>query len=69
MKMLGTVLEYSDKDALGYIEGYDEIVYLFHRIYVKDKVKLEKGDIVKFDFIFNGDKNMPYAIDIEKKEM
>lgn len=66
MKMIGKVLEYSNKDSLGYIEGYDGTVYMFHQINVKNNIELKKGDIIKFNFIINGDKNMQYAVDIEK---
>ena len=66
MKMMGKILEYNEVDSLGYIKGFDDIVYLFHQIHVKQNVHLKKGDIVKFDFSLNGD--MPYAMDIEAVE-
>ena len=50
MKMMGQILEYNDVDSLGYIKGFDDIVYLFHQIHVKQNVLLKKRDIVKFDF-------------------
>lgn len=67
MKMTGRIIEYDEVNSLGYIKGYDETVYLFHQIYVKDNITLKKGDIVKFNFSMGIDKNMPYATDIEKK--
>ena len=65
MKMMGQILEYNEVDSLGYIKGFDDMVYLFHQIHVKQNVQLKKGDIVKFDFSLNGENNMPYAMDIE----
>lgn len=68
MKMTGKVLEYSEKNSLGYIEGLDGTVYMFHQVHVKNDTKLTKDDIVKFDFSLTEDENMPYAMDIEKRE-
>lgn len=65
MKMMGKILEYNEKDSLGYIEGFDGLVYLFHQIHVKDNVQLKKDSIVKFDFSLNGEHDMPYAMDVE----
>ena len=67
MKMLGKVIEYSEKDLMGYIEGLDDIVYIFHQNQVNNNEKLELGDLVEFNFMLRGDKNMPYATDIEKR--
>jgi len=67
MKMTGKVLEYSEENSLGYIEGFDGIVYLFHQIEVKNNVQLKKDDIVKFDFTISSEQDMPYAMTIEKR--
>ena len=65
MKMSGKVIEYSEQDELGYIEGYDGVVYLFHEIQVKNDVKIAKNSIVRFDFVIQDSSDMPYAVDIE----
>lgn len=68
MKMMGQILEYNEVDSLGYIKGFDDMVYLFHQIHAKTNIQLKKGDIVKFDFSLNSDVDMPYAMAIEVVE-
>ncbi|MBR2787190.1 MAG: hypothetical protein IKD76_06890 [Clostridia bacterium] len=66
--MWGKVLSYDEMHELGYIEGYDEIRYFFHQINVKNREKLNVGDIVNFDYLFEQNKNqLPYAVNIQKE--
>lgn len=65
--MLGTVENYNEDTRVGYITGYDDLLYFFRQSEVKDNIILKKNDIVKFDYLMNSKEEMPIAIKIEKR--
>lgn len=67
MKMMGNIIELDKKNELGYIKGFDDLIYFFHKNQVYNNENLKINDLVEFDFEMKIDKNMPYAINIERK--
>ncbi|MBR2744331.1 MAG: hypothetical protein IKE01_03430 [Clostridia bacterium] len=68
--MLGKIVKYDDIDEMGYILGYDETTYFYHQKNVKNNTKLDKDDIVSFDYMLNaGDDKLPYATNISKEKV
>lgn len=65
--MLGNVENYNEDTKVGYITGYDDLLYFFRQKDVKDDIFLKKGDIVKFDYLIETKEEMPIAIKIEKR--
>ena len=67
MKMMGNIIELDKNNKLGYIKGFDDLIYFFHQNQVYNNENLKINDLVEFDFEIKIDKNMPYAIDIKRK--
>lgn len=66
--MLGKIKNYDKKNEIGYIEGYDETIYFYHQINVKNREELKEGDIVSFDYLLEKNVDeLPYAINIVKE--
>ena len=65
--MLGNVENYNEETRVGYITGYDDVLYFFRQRDVKNNIILKKKDIVKFDYVMNSKEEMPIAISIEKR--
>lgn len=65
--MMGKVEKYNDKSKIGYIKGYDDVIYLYRKREVDDNIILKEGDIVKFEYIRYSMEEMPMAIEIQKK--
>lgn len=65
--MLGNVENYNEDTKVGYITGYDDLLYFFRQSEVKDNIILKKNDIVKFDYLMDSKEEMPIAIKIEKR--
>lgn len=65
--MLGTVEGYNEETKVGYITGFDDLLYFFREREVKGNVSLKKNDVVKFDYIIESREEMPIAIQIEKR--
>lgn len=65
--MLGNVENYNEDTRVGYITGYDDLLYFFRQSEVKDNIILKKNDIVKFDYLMDSKEEMPIAIKIEKR--
>ena len=65
--MLGNVENYNEETRVGYITGYDDVLYFFRQRDVKNNIILKKKDIVKFDYLMNSKEEMPIAISIEKR--
>ena len=65
--MRGIVEDYDENSKIGYIKGYDDDLYLFRQRNVKNNEKLEKGDIVEFDYTRYNLEEMPIAEEIRKE--
>lgn len=63
MKMRGRIYKCDEVNELGYIEGYDELYYLFHYQEVEGEIAV--GKIVEFDFLPFGENDMPVAVDVK----
>lgn len=66
--MIGSVENYNQETRVGYITGYDDILYFFRQKDVKGNIILKKNDIVKFDYLIYEKEEMPIAIEIEKRK-
>ena len=67
--MLGKIYKYDKLNEIGYIEGYDELIYFYHQNNVLNHNELKEGDIVSFDYIIEKTQDkLPYAINIVKEE-
>lgn len=66
--MRGKVLEYDEENSMGYIKGFDEIIYFFHAEHIMDNEEVNENDIVEFDYLLRGNGDLPYAIEIKKKK-
>lgn len=64
--MIGTVKNYNEETKVGYIDGYDDIVYFFKQEYVKENITLKENDIVRFDYLMYKKEETPIAIKIER---
>lgn len=65
--MLGNVEKFNEDTRVGYITGYDDLLYFYRQRDVKDDIILKKCDIVKFDYLIETKEEMPMAIKIEKR--
>ena len=68
IQMLGIVENYNENTRVGYITGFDDLLYFFRQIDVKDNIILNKKDIVEFDYLIHEKNEMPIAIKIEKRK-
>lgn len=67
--MYGKIKSYDKINEMGYIEGYDEIIYFYHQNNVINGTLLNEGDIVSFDYMLEKNPDeLPYAINIIKEE-
>ena len=64
--MIGRILEYNKNVGIGYVLGYDEIIYIFRRSSLEKDIELKKNDIIKFDCLLN--EEMPEAVRVEKRK-
>ena len=67
--MIGKISKIDNLNEMGYILGYDEITYFYHKNNILNNNELKEGDIVKFDYILEKNENqLPYATNIIKEE-
>lgn len=67
--MIGKISKYDKINEMGYINGYDELIYFYHQNNVIGNKILNEGDIVSFDYMLEKNENqLPYAINIIKEE-
>ena len=67
--MIGKISKIDNLNEMGYILGYDELTYFYHKNNILNNQELKEGDIVSFDYILEKNENqLPYAINIIKEE-
>lgn len=67
--MIGKISKIDNLNEIGYILGYDELTYFYHKNNILNNQELKEGDIVSFDYILEKNENqLPYAINIIKEE-
>ena len=66
-KMLGRVFNYDNAEGLGFIKGFDDLNYFFHKMHIEKNCDIENGDLVEFDYLPYGENDLPYAVKIRKK--
>ena len=64
--MLGIVKKYNNNDGIGYIIGYDDIIYLFRENVIIGDTKIEKNDIVDFEIMIYNKEELPETVKVKK---